>query len=95
MPLDISNVIYLHHILPEECAERNELVSIISIADILCRKAEIGFAGDLIIPEPHRADLNILGKNEKERAEKLESLLVTLKSEKENLELFFSNLKEL
>ena len=95
MPPEISNVTYLHHILPGNCAERTELVSIISIADILCRMAEIGFAGDIIIPELQPEDSKILGQNEKDRNENLESLLNSLKSEKESIEVFFSKLKNL
>jgi len=94
LPEDISDGIVFHHD-PIEAPKGSQIQTrIVSLADYMCRKAEIGNPGDEIIPEPSSATLAILGSKSKEIEKIFDEIFQELLESKDDIEVFFAGMNE-
>lgn len=94
MPEEISEVVFTHHVTDEGLRRSmNPLVHVVRLANALCRKTDIGFPGDYLVPDPDPIDMEILGSTQEKRDAVFTQLEDTLKMEKTNIEDFFRQLK--
>lgn len=90
LPADLTNAVFYHNDPRDNVGDDIQLVRTIHIADILARTAEIGNAGDAIIPEPTPASLSVLGATREKIQANYDAVLDELTALKPDIESFFS-----
>jgi len=93
LPQALSDAILFHHEPMELNNGDRMMAKLINIGDYMCRKAEIGFAGDYIIVEPSNDILEVFGSGAKKRISKQEEIFEEYLTFKDDIEGFYSGLQ--